>query len=118
MTSKDGPFSGLAQPDFQSIPIWATSARDQMYASIDNLNGQVEYATRAVRLHSARVQLTNNFNCEHTFPQSFYNSNVPMRSDIHQLPHGCHFKLGGQPTSSVWLPLLHGREDQAGQWSI
>ncbi|MGB0177819.1 MAG: endonuclease, partial [Owenweeksia sp.] len=28
---------------------------------------------------------TNSFNCEHTFPQGFFNQNEPMRSDIHHL---------------------------------
>ena len=64
-----------------------TSARDQMYASIDNLNGQVEcaYTGRTASFSTRSGANSNNFNCEHTFPQSFYNSNVPMRSDIHQL---------------------------------
>ncbi len=64
-----------------------TSARDQMYASIDHSNGQVEcaYTGRTASFSTRSGANSNNFNCEHTFPQSFYNSNVPMRSDIHHL---------------------------------
>ena len=64
-----------------------SSARDQMYASIDNSNGQVEcaYTGRTASFNTRSGANSNSFNCEHTFPQSFYNSNVPMRSDIHHL---------------------------------
>jgi hypothetical protein len=49
-----------------------TSARDQMYASIDNSNGQVEcaYTGRTASFSTRSGANSNNFNCEHTFPQS------------------------------------------------
>jgi hypothetical protein len=64
-----------------------TGARDQMYASIDNNGGQVEcvYTGRTATFNTRAGANTNSFNCEHTFPQGFFNSNVPMRSDIHHL---------------------------------
>jgi len=64
-----------------------TGARDQMYASIDNVNGQVEcvYTGRTATFNTRSGANANSFNTEHTFPQGFFNSNVPMRSDIHHL---------------------------------
>lgn len=63
------------------------AARDQMYASIDNNGGQVEcvYTGRTATFNTRAGANSNSFNCEHTFPQGFFNSNVPMRSDIHHL---------------------------------
>lgn len=62
-------------------------ARDQMYASIDNSGGQVEcvYTGRTATFNTRTGANSNSFNTEHTFPQGFFNSNVPMRSDIHHL---------------------------------
>lgn len=64
-----------------------TSARDNMYSSIDNTGGQVEcvYTGRTATFNTRAGANTNSFNCEHTFPQGFFNSNEPMRSDIHHL---------------------------------
>lgn len=64
-----------------------SGARDQMYATIDNNNGQVEcvYTGRTATFNTRAGANSNTFNCEHTFPQGFFNSNVPMRSDIHHL---------------------------------
>ncbi len=62
-------------------------ARDNMYSSIDNNGGQVEcvYTGRTATFNSRSGANSNNFNCEHTFPQGFFNQNLPMRSDIHHL---------------------------------
>lgn len=62
-------------------------ARDQMYGSIDNVNGDVEcvYTGRVATFNDRPGANSNNFNCEHTFPQGFFNSSQPMRSDIHHL---------------------------------
>lgn len=64
-----------------------TTARDFMYGSIDNNGGTVEcvYTGRTANFNSRAGANANNFNCEHTFPQSKYNSNQPMRADIHHL---------------------------------
>ena len=64
-----------------------TSARDNMYASIDNVNGDVEcaYTGRTATFSTRAGANANSFNCEHTFPQGFFNQNEPMRSDIHHL---------------------------------
>ncbi len=64
-----------------------TYARDEMYASIYNENGQVEgvYTGRKASFTTRSGANSNQFNCEHTFPQSKFNQNEPERSDIHHL---------------------------------
>ncbi len=62
-------------------------ARDKMYGSIDNNGGVVEcvYTGRTATFNTRPGATTNNFNTEHTWPQSLFNKNLPMRSDIHHL---------------------------------
>ncbi|MCF8241686.1 MAG: endonuclease [Melioribacteraceae bacterium] len=64
-----------------------TAARDNMYASIDNHGGSVEcvYTGRTAEFNTRAGANENSFNCEHTIPQSFFDSNEPMRSDIFHL---------------------------------
>ena len=64
-----------------------TGARDKMYGSIDNVNGDVEcvYTGRTATFNTRSGANSNNFNCEHTWPQSLFNSATPMKSDIHHL---------------------------------
>ncbi|HEM49024.1 MAG TPA: hypothetical protein ENO27_02320, partial [Caldithrix sp.] len=63
------------------------TARDSMYGSIDNVNGFVEcvYTGRTAEFNTRSGATANNFNCEHTWPQSFFSENDPMRSDIFHL---------------------------------
>lgn len=63
------------------------TARDHMYGSIDNQGGTVEcvYTGRTATFNSRSGANNNSFNCEHTFPQGQFNSNEPMKSDIHHL---------------------------------
>ena len=73
------------------------SARDQMYMLIDNqkVNGQGAAQNRLTRVYigtdavgyTGRTDLFNNYNVntEHTFPQGFFNSDLPMRTDLHHL---------------------------------
>ncbi len=62
-------------------------ARDNMYATLDNHGGIVEcvYTGRTAAFTTRSGATANNFNCEHTFPQSFFSSAAPMQSDIHHL---------------------------------
>ncbi|MEY3927101.1 MAG: hypothetical protein RJA97_108 [Bacteroidota bacterium] len=62
-------------------------ARDQMYGNLDNVNGDVTcvYTGRVATFNTRAGATANNMNCEHTFPQSFFNSAEPMKSDIHHL---------------------------------
>jgi len=64
-----------------------TTARDNMYGSIDNKGGDVTcvYTNRSATFNTRAGANANSFNTEHTFPQGFYNQNEPMRSDIHHL---------------------------------
>ena len=62
-------------------------ARDNMYGTLDNHYGQVEcvYTGRSATFNTRAGANANNINCEHTFPQSKFNSAQPMKSDIHHL---------------------------------
>jgi endonuclease I len=69
------------------VSLGYNTARDHMYATIDNVGGNVTcvYTGRTAKF-STRSEATNaNFNCEHTWPQSLFNSNEPEKSDIHHL---------------------------------
>lgn len=63
------------------------NARDQMYGNLDNVGGVVEcvYTGRTATFSDRPGANANSFNCEHTFPQGFFNSAQPMRGDIHHL---------------------------------
>ncbi len=62
-------------------------ARDKMYGFIDNQNDTVTcvYTNRKAKFNTRAGATSNNFNCEHTFPQGFFGSAAPMVSDIHHL---------------------------------
>ena len=62
-------------------------ARDNMYGTIDNVNGDVTcvYTARVATFNDRPGANSNNFNCEHTFPQGFFSQSLPMRSDVHHL---------------------------------
>lgn len=64
-----------------------TIARDNMYATIDNVGGVVTcvYTGRTASFSTRAGANSNNFNTEHTFPQGHFNQNEPMRSDIFHL---------------------------------
>jgi endonuclease I len=74
-----------------------SAARDQMYMVIDNqrVNGRGATQNTTECMYSARVaagytnrsdvQVSFQFDTEHVWPQSFFNQNLPMRSDIHHL---------------------------------
>jgi len=62
-------------------------ARDHMYGHIDNVDGWVEcvYTGRTAFFNTREGATANNFNCEHTWPQSFFSEAEPMKSDIFHL---------------------------------
>lgn len=72
-------------------------ARDNMFMTIDNqrVNGQGAsvnsleciYTGKKSLAYNTRTesQTNDNFNTEHTFPQSLFSQNEPMRSDLHHL---------------------------------
>ena len=63
--------------------------RDRMYESIDDYgnNDTLEcvYTGRRAYVPNRSGAGNVNFNCEHTWPQSFFNSNDPMVSDVNHL---------------------------------
>lgn len=73
------------------------AARDEMFMFIDNqkVNGQGSAQNKLTRVYigtdavgyTGRSDLFNNYNVntEHTFPQGFFNSNLPMKTDLHHL---------------------------------
>jgi hypothetical protein len=63
------------------------AARGIMYGSLDNKNDTVTcvYTLRKAKFNTTGGASSNNFNCEHTFPQGFFSQNLPMRSDMHHL---------------------------------
>ena len=70
-----------------ALSLGYTTARDHMYGTIDNVAGQVEcvYTGRVATFNTRAGAVSNDFNCEHTFPQSFFGSANPMQSDLHHL---------------------------------
>lgn len=69
------------------VSLGYNTARDYMYGTIDNKNGWVTcvYTGRTAQFNTRSGATANNFNCEHTWPQSLFSSNEPMKSDIHHL---------------------------------
>ena len=68
------------------------SARDAMFEQIDKKNGNeiscvyTGYTiTFTDRQDAQGNQAASDFNTEHTWPQSFFDSDAPMRADIHHL---------------------------------
>ena len=68
------------------------SARDTLYLQVDRNNGLVKgiYTDFSVSLPSSGVDPSthlyeNGMNCEHIWPQSMYDGNEPMKSDMHAL---------------------------------
>jgi endonuclease I len=62
-------------------------ARDEMYGNVDNDSGWVEcvYTGRTAYFSTREGATANNFNCEHTWPQSFSGEAEPMKSDLFHL---------------------------------
>ncbi len=81
---------GYVQHDYNT-------ARDEMFMVIDNqkVNGQGAAQNKLTRVYigtdavgyTGRTDLFNNYNIntEHTFPQGYFDSNLPMKTDLHHL---------------------------------
>ncbi len=68
-------------------PLGYNGARDQMYGSIDNKNGQIigVYTGFTITSNNRTDAFQKGINTEHTWPQGLFDSNEPMRGDIHHL---------------------------------
>ena len=71
------------------IPLTYNTARDAMYGTIDHYESpdtlECVYIGRRAVVRTRAEATANGFNCEHTLPQSFFNSAEPMVSDIFHL---------------------------------
>ncbi|HWA07794.1 MAG TPA: endonuclease [Ignavibacteria bacterium] len=70
------------------ISLGYNTARDRMFETVDDYGGDtIECIYSGRRIYATtRTQAQNqSFDTEHTWPQSFFNENEPMRSDIHHL---------------------------------
>ena len=71
------------------VSLGYNTARDRMYETIDDYNNTdtLECVYTGRRIHAAnRTEAQNlGFQCEHTYPQSYFNENEPMKSDIYHL---------------------------------
>ncbi|MCR9133827.1 MAG: endonuclease [bacterium] len=63
------------------------SARDAMYGSIDNKNGQIigVYTGFTITANTRGDAFNKGINTEHTWPQGLFDKDEPMRGDIHHL---------------------------------
>ncbi len=76
---------------------YSNAARDYMFMTLDNqfVNGQGATQNTIECVYTGRLgvgyfnrvdcQTNSQFNTEHTFPQAFFNSNEPMKSDLYHL---------------------------------
>ncbi|NOS83971.1 MAG: T9SS type A sorting domain-containing protein, partial [Ignavibacteria bacterium] len=64
------------------------AARDRMFETVDDYGGdtiECIYSGRKIYATTRTQAQNQNFDTEHTWPQSFFNENEPMKSDIHHL---------------------------------
>ncbi len=68
-------------------PLGYNSARDAMYGSIDNKNGQIigVYTGFTITANTRGDAFDKGINTEHTWPQGLFDRDEPMRGDIHHL---------------------------------
>ncbi len=68
-------------------PLGYNGARDAMYSTIDNKNGQITgvYSGFTITTNNRGDAYNKGINTEHTWPQGKFDSNEPMRGDIHHL---------------------------------
>ncbi len=70
------------------ISLGYNTARDKMFETVDDYGGDtIECVYTGIKIYAVnRTQAQNQgFNTEHTYPQSFFNENEPMRSDLYHL---------------------------------
>lgn len=99
------------------IQLSYNAARDAMFMTIDNeaVNGggattntlecvYTGFNKTGYTSRSNAQSTSPQFNTEHTFPQGFFNSNLPMRSDIHHLfptTNNSNSQRGNKPFGTV-----------------
>jgi hypothetical protein len=71
-----------------AISLGYDNARDKMFETIDDYGGdtvECVYIGRKIYATNRTIAQNLGFNTEHTWPQSFFNENEPMKSDLHHL---------------------------------
>ena len=89
-----------------------SEAREEMYSYIDNESGEVYCVYSGFHQDAAFTSFLDPINCEHSVPQSFFNSMDPMKSDIHHLypTHGDVNSARGN------LPFAEVNDNQTDTW--
>jgi len=70
------------------ISLGYDTGRDKMFETVDDYGGDtIECVYTGIKIKAATRTIAQNlgFNTEHTYPQSFFNENEPMKSDIYHL---------------------------------
>lgn len=70
------------------VSLGYNTARDRMFETVDDYGGdtiECIYSGRKIYATTRTQAQNQNFDTEHTWPQSFFNENEPMKSDIHHL---------------------------------
>ena len=85
--TKAGLIAFLQENHTATAPKDYNEARDAMYGSIDNKNGNVVcvYTGLTVTANTRGGAFDSGINTEHTWPQGFFDREEPMRGDIHHL---------------------------------
>lgn len=71
-----------------AITLGYNTARDRMFETVDDYGGdtiECVYIGRKIHAINRTEAQNQGFNTEHTWPQSFFNSDDPMVSDLHHL---------------------------------
>ncbi|MBZ0203553.1 MAG: endonuclease [Ignavibacteria bacterium] len=71
-----------------AISLGYNTARDRMFESVDDYGGdtiECVYSGRKIYATTRTQAQNQNFDTEHTWPQSFFNEAEPMKSDLHHL---------------------------------
>ena len=81
-------------------------ARKQMYGYIDNEDGLIRCVYTGFTQQGGYVTYPNPINAEHLVPQSFFNSDEPMKSDIYILKP-CHGNASdSEEQLTIWGGLM------------
>jgi len=108
----DGSFSDLGY----------NSAREEMYSFTDEVNGKIHCIYTDFEQDAEFTTFPNPINAEHIVPQSFYGSNSPMRSDIHNIRPAhqdansarSFFDFGNVPDGqAIWYGISSGGNYQS-----
>ncbi|MEP1306109.1 MAG: endonuclease [Balneola sp.] len=95
-------------------PLGYNGARDAMYSSIDNKNGQIigVYSGFTITSNNRTDAFQKGINTEHTWPQGMFDRDEPMRGDIHHI-FPTKIEVNGDRGS---LPFGESPDNQTTTW--